>query len=50
PYAFRLQALITDSFISYPLLKLVVGKHKEVHPLMYAFAILFAMQLMFLPH
>lgn len=41
---------IAVGFISYPLLKLVVGKHKEVHPLMYAFAILFALQLVFLPH
>lgn len=41
---------IAVGFISYPLLKLVVGKHKEVHPLLYVFAILFALQLVFLPH
>lgn len=41
---------IAVGFISYPVLKLVVGKHKEVHPLLYVFAILFALQLVFLPH
>jgi AGZA family xanthine/uracil permease-like MFS transporter len=35
-------------FISYPILKIVKGKWREVHPLVYIFAILFFYQLTFL--
>lgn len=41
---------IAVGFISYPILKLVNGKGKQVHPLLYVFAVLFAFQLIFLPH
>ncbi len=41
---------IALGFISYPLLKLVKGKGKTVHPLVYVFAVLFLYQLVFLPH
>lgn len=41
---------IALGFISYPLLKIVKGKWREVHPLVYVFAILFFYQLAFLPH
>ncbi|KJL04002.1 NCS2 family permease [Priestia aryabhattai] len=41
---------IALGFISYPLMKLVKGKGKQVHPLVYVFAILFLYQLIFLPH
>ena len=41
---------IAFGFISYPLLKLFKGKGKEVHPLLYLFAILFMIQLVFMPH
>ena len=41
---------IALGFISYPLLKLAKGKWRDVHPLMYIFAILFFYQLAFLPH
>lgn len=41
---------IALGFISYPLLKVFKGKWKEVHPLIYLFAILFFYQLAFLPH
>lgn len=37
-------------FISYPLLKIVKGKGRTVHPLVYLFAVLFLIQLVFLPH
>lgn len=37
-------------FISYPLLKLVKGKGRSVHPLVYLFAVLFLIQLIFMPH
>ncbi|WP_100330487.1 NCS2 family permease [Bacillus xiapuensis] len=41
---------IALGFISYPLLKMVQGKFRQVHPLVYLFAVLFFYQLMFLPH
>lgn len=41
---------IALGFISYPILKIVKGKAKSVHPLLYIFAILFIIQLVFLPH
>jgi adenine/guanine/hypoxanthine permease len=39
---------IAIGFIVYPLLKVVQGKFKEVHPLVYIFAVLFFIQLVFL--
>ncbi len=41
---------IALGFISYPLLKITKGKAREVHPLLYVFAVLFLIQLVFLPH
>jgi adenine/guanine/hypoxanthine permease len=41
---------IALGFISYPILKIVRGKWREVHPLVYIFAILFFYQLAFLQH
>lgn len=41
---------IAIGFISYPLLMVVKGKGREVHPLMYIFAVLFIIHLAFLPH
>ncbi|TYR79772.1 NCS2 family permease [Priestia megaterium] len=41
---------IALGFISYPLMKIVKGKAKQVHPLVYVFAVLFLYQLIFLPH
>jgi AGZA family xanthine/uracil permease-like MFS transporter len=41
---------IALGFISYPLLKITRGKWREVHPLVYLFAVLFFYQLAFLPH
>lgn len=41
---------IALGFISFPLMKLVKGKWREVHPLVYLFAVLFFFQLAFLPH
>lgn len=40
---------IAFGFISYPILKLVGGKGKEVHPLIYLFGLLFFIQLVFFP-
>ncbi|GIN90306.1 hypothetical protein J22TS1_13570 [Siminovitchia terrae] len=41
---------IALGFISYPLLKIAKGKWREVHPLVYIFAVLFFYQLAFIPH
>ncbi|WP_347548360.1 NCS2 family permease [Pseudalkalibacillus hwajinpoensis] len=41
---------IALGFITYPILKIVKGKGREVHPLLYLFAVLFFYQLAFLPH
>jgi adenine/guanine/hypoxanthine permease len=41
---------IALGFISYPLLKITRGKWREVHPLVYLFAVLFFYQLAFLTH
>jgi adenine/guanine/hypoxanthine permease len=41
---------IALGFISYPLLKVVKGRWRDVHPLLYIFAVLFFYQLAFLPH
>ncbi|MEE6450095.1 NCS2 family permease [Gottfriedia acidiceleris] len=41
---------IALGFITYPLLKLVKGKAKNVKPVIYIFGILFLIQLVFFPH
>ncbi len=41
---------IALGFISYPLLKIARGRWREVHPLLYIFAVLFFYQLAFLQH
>lgn len=41
---------IALGFITYPLIKLAKGKAGDVHPLLYLFAVLFIIQLVFLPH
>lgn len=41
---------IALGFISYPILKIVTGNWRAVHPLVYIFAVLFFYQLAFLPH
>ncbi|WP_054951148.1 NCS2 family permease [Numidum massiliense] len=40
---------IAFGFITYPLLKVVRGKFRDVHPLLYVFMVLFILQLAFLP-
>jgi len=41
---------IALGFIAYPLMKVFKGQWKAVHPLVYIFAVLFLIQLIFLPH
>lgn len=40
---------IAIGFITYPLMKLVSGKGKQVHPILYVFGIIFALQMIFFP-
>lgn len=41
---------IACGFIFYPFIKVLLGKGKEIHPLLYIFGILFFIQLAFFPH
>ena len=41
---------IALGFISYPLVMLFKGRARDVHPLVYLFAVLFILQLAFMPH
>lgn len=40
---------ISIGFIIYPLLKIVAGKAKEVHPLLYIFSLIFIIEMIFFP-
>lgn len=40
---------IAVGFITYPILKLVNGKGKEVHPILYVFGVIFLIQMVFFP-
>lgn len=40
---------IAVGFITYPLLKLVSGRGKEVHPLIYVFGVIFVLQMIYFP-
>lgn len=40
---------IAVGFITYPLVKLVSGKRKEVHPILYIFGVIFVLQMIFFP-
>lgn len=40
---------IAVGFITYPLLKLVSGKGREVHPIIYVFGVIFTIQMIFFP-
>lgn len=40
---------IAVGFIMYPILKLVSGKGREVHPIIYIFGVIFAIQMIFFP-
>lgn len=49
PFTSSIATGIAIGFITYPLLKLVKGKGKDVHWLIYLFAVLFLIQLIFFP-
>ena len=40
---------IAVGFITYPLLKLVSGRGKEVHPIVYVFGVIFILQMIYFP-
>lgn len=40
---------IAFGFITYPVLKVMQGRYREIHPLLYVFMVLFILQLVFLP-
>ena len=48
PFAFSITEGIAFGFISYSLLKIVTGKGREVHGLVYLFAALFVVRYIFL--
>ncbi|MGM9985817.1 MAG: NCS2 family permease [Bacillaceae bacterium] len=50
PLSSSISTGIACGFISYPILKIARGKFKEVHPLMYLFAVLFIIQMAFFAH
>lgn len=50
PLTYSIATGIGIGFIVYPLLKLVRGKAKDVHPIFYVFAVLFFIQIVFFSH
>lgn len=40
---------IAIGFITYPLIKLFSGKGRQVHPILYVFGVIFALQMVFFP-
>lgn len=50
PLTYSIATGIGIGFIVYPLLKLLRGKSKEIHPIMYLFMVLFFIQIGFLSH
>lgn len=50
PLTYSIATGIGLGFILYPVLKVLKGKGKEVHPILYVFAVLFAIQIIILGH
>jgi adenine/guanine/hypoxanthine permease len=48
PFSYSIANGIAAGLIFYPLVKLVTGKHKEIHPIVYVLAILFILRFIFL--
>ena len=49
PLTYSIATGIAIGFITYPILKVVNGKAKEVHPLIYVFGVIFLIQMIFFP-
>lgn len=50
PLTYSIATGIGIGFIVYPILKIVRGKRREVHPIFYLFAVLFFIQIVFFTH
>ncbi|HZG75866.1 MAG TPA: solute carrier family 23 protein, partial [Paenibacillus sp.] len=50
PLTYSIATGIGIGFIAYPVLKLIRGKGRDVHPIFYLFAVLFAVQIVFFGH
>ncbi|MFC5450855.1 NCS2 family permease [Paenibacillus aestuarii] len=50
PLTYSIATGIGIGFIVYPILKLIRGKRKDVHPIFYLFAVLFFIQIVFFSH
>lgn len=50
PLTYSIATGIGIGFIVYPILKLIRGKRKDVHPIFYIFAVLFFIQIVFFSH
>ncbi|WP_127534285.1 NCS2 family permease [Paenibacillus kobensis] len=50
PLTYSIATGIGIGFIAYPILKLIRGKGRDVHPILYVFAVLFFVQIVFFNH
>ena len=50
PFSFSIANGVAAGLIFYPLMKVVTGRHKEVHPIIYALAVLFIIRFVLLPN
>jgi AGZA family xanthine/uracil permease-like MFS transporter len=49
PFTYSISNGIACGLITYPIMKVVTGKHKEVHPLVYVLAVIFIIRFALLP-
>jgi AGZA family xanthine/uracil permease-like MFS transporter len=49
PFSYSIANGISIGLIFYPLMKLITGRHKEVHPVVYILAVLFVIRFLLLP-
>jgi adenine/guanine/hypoxanthine permease len=49
PFTYSIANGISMGLIFYPLMKLITGKHKDVHPIVYVLAVLFIIRFLLLP-
>jgi len=49
PFTSSIATGLAVGFITYPIMKLITKKGKEVHPILYVFGVIFAIQMIFFP-
>lgn len=49
PFSYSIANGISAGLIFYPIMKLIAGKHKDVHPIVYVLALLFILRFLLLP-